>query len=143
MKTNKSLIFSAFAAAIVFGCGSTANILSTPVENIDNTPIKVSELTKSEKQNWGHLDLVKDLGSFLELEVVLKENQSIEEGQIVAEKLMQDLKINPEDLIAKARIMELSREAETWQPDLIEFMKDDNFARYYMTATERLTKEVY
>ena len=60
MKTNKSLIFSAFAAAIVFGCGSTANILSTPVENIDNTPIKVSELTKSEKHNWGHLDLVKD-----------------------------------------------------------------------------------
>jgi len=50
---------------------------------------------------------------------------------------------NEEDLIAKARIMELSREAETWQPQLIEFMKDDNFARYYMTATERLTKEVY
>lgn len=50
---------------------------------------------------------------------------------------------NQEDLIAKARIMELSREAETWQTELIEYMKDDNFARYYMTATERLTKEVY
>ena len=56
---------------------------------------------------------------------------------------VQAQRANDEDLIAKARIMELSREAETWQSELIEFMKDDNFARYYMTATERLTKEVY
>lgn len=50
---------------------------------------------------------------------------------------------NQEDLIAKAKIMELSHEAETWQPQLVKFMEDENFARYYMTATERLTKEVY
>lgn len=50
---------------------------------------------------------------------------------------------NQEDLIAKARIMELSKEAEAWQPQLTRFMEDENFARYYMTATERLTKEVY
>ena len=50
---------------------------------------------------------------------------------------------NQEDLIAKARIMELSKEAETWQPELTKFMEDDNFARYYMAATERLTREVY
>lgn len=56
---------------------------------------------------------------------------------------VQAQRANEEDLIAKAKIMELSREAETWQPELIEFMKDENFARYYMTATERLTKEVY
>lgn len=50
---------------------------------------------------------------------------------------------NQEDLIAKARIMELSKEAELWQSELTEFMEDENFARYYMTATERLTKEVF
>lgn len=50
---------------------------------------------------------------------------------------------NPEDMIAKARIAELSNEAETWRGQLVEFMKDENFARHYMTATERLTKEVY
>ncbi len=50
---------------------------------------------------------------------------------------------NSEDLIAKARIMELSKEAESWQNELTEYMQDENFARYYMTATERLTKEVY
>ncbi len=50
---------------------------------------------------------------------------------------------NQEDVTAKAKIMELSQEAENWRAQLTEFMEDDNFARYYMTATERLTKEVY
>ena len=60
MKTTKSFILTASIAAILYGCGSTADILSTPVENIDNTPLKVSELTEAEKHNWGHLDLVND-----------------------------------------------------------------------------------
>ena len=47
------------------------------------------------------------------------------------------------DKIAKQRISELSEEAESWRPQLVEFMKDDNFARYYMTATERMTIEIY
>lgn len=60
MKTIKSIMLSALAVVLFYGCGGTANILSTPVENIDNTPLKVSELTEKEKQNWGHLDLAKD-----------------------------------------------------------------------------------
>lgn len=56
---------------------------------------------------------------------------------------VQARRANEDDLIAKARIMELSKEAETWRVELTEYMKDENFARYYMTATERLTKEVY
>lgn len=60
MKTIQRTMLSAFVAIMLTGCGGTANILSTPVENIDNTPLKVSDLTDIEKQNWGHLDLVKD-----------------------------------------------------------------------------------
>ena len=60
MKTIKSFLSSAFIASILFGCGGTADILSTPVENIDNTPLKVTDLTEAEKHNWGHLDLVSD-----------------------------------------------------------------------------------
>ncbi|CAH8286641.1 subtilase family protein [Mariniflexile fucanivorans] len=60
MKTIKTLLLSAFVALLLSGCGGTANILSTPLENIDNSPLKVSELTEKEKHNWGHLDLVKD-----------------------------------------------------------------------------------
>ncbi|WP_303316639.1 S8 family peptidase [Flavivirga abyssicola] len=60
MRTLKTITASAFAAILISGCGGTAEILATPVENIDNTPLKVSELTEAEKHNWGHLDLVKD-----------------------------------------------------------------------------------
>lgn len=56
--TNK-LVF-AFTASVIMGCGGSAPILSTPVENIDNTPIKETPLTEIEEKNWGHLDLVKD-----------------------------------------------------------------------------------
>lgn len=60
MNKFKSLLVTAFTAVFIYGCGSTAPILSTAIENIDSTPIKVSELTQQEKQTWGHLDLVKD-----------------------------------------------------------------------------------
>lgn len=60
MNTFKTITYLSITTLLFSGCGSTANILSTPVENIDNTPLKVSELTDSEKKSWGHLDLVKD-----------------------------------------------------------------------------------
>ncbi|MBJ6368415.1 S8 family peptidase [Snuella sedimenti] len=60
MRTFRILTAAAFAATIITGCGSTANIISTPIENIDTIPLKVSELTEAEKHNWGHLDLIKD-----------------------------------------------------------------------------------
>ena len=60
MNTFKSITVSAFAALLITGCGGVAPILSTPVENIDNTPLKVSDLTLIEKHNWGHLDLISD-----------------------------------------------------------------------------------
>ena len=41
-------------------CGATAPILSTPIENIDQTPVKFSTLTEEEEKNWSHFDLKKD-----------------------------------------------------------------------------------
>lgn len=60
MKTIKKIVASLFLSALFYGCGSTADILSTPIENIDTSPLKVSELTETEKKQWGHLDLVQD-----------------------------------------------------------------------------------
>lgn len=59
MKTIKTIATSAFAAVLLSSCGGSS-IVSTPVENIDSSPLKVSELTEAEAHNWGHLDLVKD-----------------------------------------------------------------------------------
>ena len=61
MKFNyRILTYTVLSASLFFGCGGTREIVSTPIENIDSTPIKVTELTEAEKQNWGHLDLLKD-----------------------------------------------------------------------------------
>ncbi|MGA0039320.1 MAG: class IV adenylate cyclase, partial [Pirellulales bacterium] len=49
-----------------------------------------------------HLDTVKVLGDFLELEVVLQEGQTPAEGQAIAQDLMQRLGIQEADLIAIA-----------------------------------------
>jgi len=57
--------------------------------------------------------------------------------------VIKKFRANPNNAVAKKRIAELSEEAETWRVQLTEFMKDENFARYYMTATERMTKEIY
>lgn len=60
MKLIKTLFLVAIAAVLLTNCGGGADILSTPLENIDNVPLKVSELTEQEKHTWGHLDLIKD-----------------------------------------------------------------------------------
>ena len=56
----KSLSLLVCFSILLFGCGSSSGIISTPIENIDDTPLKVSPLTKSERHSWSHLDLVKD-----------------------------------------------------------------------------------
>ena len=49
-----------------------------------------------------HLDDVEGLGQFMELEVVLRDGQSDDEGQAVANDLMKKLGIEPTDLIEGA-----------------------------------------
>lgn len=49
-----------------------------------------------------HVDSVEGLGDFMELEVVMKEHQSTEEGVAIANKLMLDLGVKEEDLIEGA-----------------------------------------
>lgn len=51
-----------------------------------------------------HLDTVEDLGDFLELEVVLRPNQTEEEGIVIAQELSSTLGIKEEDLIAGAYV---------------------------------------
>ncbi|QFZ54481.1 peptidase S8 [Oceanihabitans sp. IOP_32] len=60
MKLSRLFLASVFIATVFYGCGSTASVIATPVENIDAIPLKVSELTEAEKKHWGHLDLIKD-----------------------------------------------------------------------------------
>ena len=51
-----------------------------------------------------HIDHVEGLGDFLELEVVLKEDQDEEDGKHIATKMLREFGIHPLDLIAEAYI---------------------------------------
>ncbi len=56
-----------------------------------------------------HLDEVEDLGSYLELEVVLEDTQTESEGETIAQQLMVQLGIASEDLVEGAYIDHLLR----------------------------------
>jgi len=56
----KSFILLFCFSVILFSCGSSSSIISTPIENIDSSPLKVSLLTQNELKIWSNLDLVKD-----------------------------------------------------------------------------------
>ncbi len=49
-----------------------------------------------------HFDEVEELGRFIELEVVLREDQAPEDGRRIAEDLMTALGIQPDDLVEGA-----------------------------------------
>jgi predicted adenylyl cyclase CyaB len=51
-----------------------------------------------------HLDQVEGLGEFVELEVVLRREQSSSDGATIAHELMEKLGISPDQLIDRAYI---------------------------------------
>ncbi len=96
---NKTVLFSAVSAVLLSSCGGGAPILSTPIENIDSTPLKESALTESEKHNWGHLDLVKDTIPGMSVDKAYSEIIKGKKGQkIIVAVIDSGIDINHEDL---------------------------------------------
>jgi len=56
---SKRIVVGYITALWLAGCGSV-NIVSTPIENIDTLPLKVTALTETQKRTWGHADLLTD-----------------------------------------------------------------------------------
>jgi subtilisin family serine protease len=56
----KPFLYSVFLSAILFGCGATSGVLSTPIENIDSSPLKEAALSETQENAWSHLDLATD-----------------------------------------------------------------------------------
>ncbi len=59
-----------------------------------------------------HLDQVDELGTFVELEVVLDSNQTPEQGRSIASALMEKMGINESDLVSCAYADLLQDKAE-------------------------------
>lgn len=64
--------------------------------------VKKNRLVYLIGQSRLHIDQVEGLGDFIEIEVVLKPNQTIDDGQLVMNKLITELGIQTEDLINTA-----------------------------------------
>ncbi|WP_282112364.1 S8 family peptidase [Maribacter stanieri] len=98
-------IFALSIAAILTGCGSTktaggSGLVLTPVENIDTTPLKISDLTTSEKNNWGHLDLVTDTIPGMSVDKAYSEIIKNEKGtKTIVAVLDSGIDLNHEDLV--------------------------------------------
>jgi predicted adenylyl cyclase CyaB len=66
-----------------------------------------------------HIDEVEGLGTFLELEVVLRDGQTEAEGKAIAERLMAEFGINKQNLVSEAYVDLLnSAERRTRQDNL-------------------------
>ncbi|MBF6608690.1 MAG: S8 family peptidase [Flavobacterium sp.] len=59
MRIPSSYVALVVAASFLTGCGTT-QMISTPIANIDQVPLKVSPLKEADLKRWSHLDLVKD-----------------------------------------------------------------------------------
>ena len=64
-----------------------------------------------------HLDEVEGLGHFVELEVVLSTQQTVDEGQAIAEDLMKRLGIGAESLVTHAYVDLLARKKQAGPDD--------------------------
>lgn len=54
-----SKLLALFFLILLMGCGSTT-MISTPIENIDTVPLKITDLTEAQKKTWSHADLITD-----------------------------------------------------------------------------------
>ncbi len=94
---SKSIFLLSLLALV--GCGSTGGLILTPLENIDTTPLKISDLTTAEKQNWGHLDLVSDTIPGMSVDKAYSEIIKNKKGkQVIVAVLDSGMDLSHEDL---------------------------------------------
>ncbi|MFD2822558.1 S8 family peptidase [Lacinutrix iliipiscaria] len=99
MKIIKSLLLIGSVTLMLTSCGGGAEILSTPIENIDSIPLKEADLTENEKHTWGHLDLVKDTIPGMSVDKAYTEVLKGKSGQtIIVAVIDSGIDIDHEDL---------------------------------------------
>ncbi len=60
IKNLKPILVAAIAGTLITACDTPSALVTVPVENVDNNPLKISALTKTQEQGWSHLDLKTD-----------------------------------------------------------------------------------
>ncbi|MEZ4968419.1 MAG: S8 family peptidase [Flavobacteriaceae bacterium] len=95
---NRTLL-AVSASILLYGCGSTA-LVSTPIENIDTLPLKISELTEAEKKHWGHADLLTDTIPGMSVDKAYTEIIGNKKGEMVIVAVLDSgMDLTHEDLV--------------------------------------------
>lgn len=94
----RPLYLSLALAFVLASCGSQ-KMVSTPVENIDNLPLKTTPIAENDLIRWSHLDLVKDTIPGMSVDKAYKELLKGKKGQKVIVGIVDSgVDINHEDL---------------------------------------------
>lgn len=97
--TLNRAILAVSASILLYGCGSTA-LVSTPIENIDTVPLKISDLTEAEKKNWGHTDLLTDTIPGMSVDKAYSEIIGNKKGEtVIVAVLDSGMDLTHEDLV--------------------------------------------
>ncbi len=99
MKSYRFVLGICATAISLVGCGGSPTLVSTPVKNIDAIPLKISELTESEKKNWGHADLLTDTIPGMSVDKAYKEIIGNKKGtKVIVAVLDSGIDLEHEDL---------------------------------------------
>jgi cell wall-associated protease len=95
----KPFVLSALAISLA-GCSSTSpTIVSTPIENIDEIPLRVTDLTDVQLQGWGGADLVSDTIPGMSVQKAYDEIIKDQKGQkVIVAVIDSGVDIDHEDL---------------------------------------------
>ena len=96
----RPLYLSLALAFALASCGPQ-KMISTPVENIDNLPLKTTPVAENDLKRWSHLDLVKDTLPGMSVDKAYSELLKGKKGQKVIVGIVDSgVDINHEDLKA-------------------------------------------
>lgn len=99
IRITKSVLGFTAAALFMAGCGSAPVLVSTPVENIDALPLKITDLTDQQKKTWGHADLASDTIPGMSIDKAYTELIGNKKGSTVIVAVMDSgMDLNHEDL---------------------------------------------
>ena len=101
MKRNFRPLHLSLAFAFALASCGTQKMVSTPVENIDNLPLKTAPVAENDLKRWSHLDLVKDTIPGMSVDKAYKELIKGKKGKKVIVGIVDSgVDINHEDLKA-------------------------------------------
>ena len=101
MKKIHTLAIISIAFSSLISCGGAAKMLSTPIENIDKRPLKMTPITEAQKMRWSHLDIDKDTIPGMSVDRAYTEILKNKKGKKVIVAIIDSgIDINHEDLKA-------------------------------------------